>query len=79
MIAGQRDPAVLADLAKRRLRSKIPALTGRFSEHHAFRYRDGGNYRIPMSGCVLAQIDAYYRRLHVSPFRGRAPEPPGLV
>jgi len=40
MIAGQRDPAVLADLAKRRLRSKIPALTealtGRFSEHHAF-------------------------------------------
>ena len=40
MIAGQRDPKVLADLAKRRLRSKIPALTealtGRFSEHHAF-------------------------------------------
>lgn len=40
MIAGQRDPAVLADLAKRRLRLKIPALTealtGRFSEHHAF-------------------------------------------
>ncbi len=40
MIDGQRDPAVLADLAKRRLRSKIPALTealtGRFTEHHAF-------------------------------------------
>jgi hypothetical protein len=40
MIAGQRDPVVLADLAKRRLRLKIPALsealTGRFSEHHAF-------------------------------------------
>jgi transposase len=40
LIAGQRDPAVLADLAKRRLRSEIPALTealtGRFSEHHAF-------------------------------------------
>src|SRR5665811_1212277 len=39
LIAGQRDPAVLADLAKRRLRQKIPALTealtGRFSEHHA--------------------------------------------
>ena len=34
------DPAVLADLAKRRLRAKIPelteALTGRFSDHHAF-------------------------------------------
>ena len=40
LIAGQRDPAVLADLAKRRLRAKIPALTealtGRFTEHHAF-------------------------------------------
>ena len=40
LIDGQRDPAVLADLAKRRLRAKIPelteALTGRFSEHHAF-------------------------------------------
>ena len=40
LIEGQRDPSVLADLAKRRLRSKIPALTealtGRFSDHHAF-------------------------------------------
>ena len=40
LIAGERDPAVLADLAKRRMRSKIPelteALTGRFGEHHAF-------------------------------------------
>jgi transposase len=40
LIAGQRDPAALAQLAKRRLRSKIPALTealtGRFGEHHAF-------------------------------------------
>ena len=43
LIAGQRDPAVLADLAQRRMRSKIPALTealeGRFSEHHAFMVR----------------------------------------
>ena len=40
LIAGQHDPAQLAELAKRRLRSKIPALTealtGRFGEHHAF-------------------------------------------
>lgn len=40
LIAGQRDPAELAQLARRRLRSKIPALTealtGRFAEHHAF-------------------------------------------
>ena len=40
LVEGQRDPALLAELAKRRLRAKIPALTealtGRFSEHHAF-------------------------------------------
>lgn len=40
LIAGDRDPDALADLAKRRLRSKIralaQALTGRFTEHHAF-------------------------------------------
>jgi hypothetical protein len=40
LIAGQTDPAVIADLAKRTLRRKIPdlteALVGRFNEHHAF-------------------------------------------
>ncbi|MET7520682.1 IS110 family transposase [Streptomyces sp. NPDC005480] len=40
LIAGQDDPHALADLAKRRLRNKIPelteALTGRFREHHGF-------------------------------------------
>lgn len=40
LIAGERDPSMLANLARRRLRSKIPALTealtGRFTEHHAF-------------------------------------------
>jgi transposase len=39
LIAGERDPEVLADLAKRRLRVKIPdlvrALHGRFGQHHA--------------------------------------------
>ena len=43
LIAGQRDPAVLADLAKRRMRVKIPQLTealvGRFTDHHRFRVR----------------------------------------
>jgi transposase len=43
LVEGQRDPTVLADLAKRRLRSKIPelteALTGRFGAHHAFLVR----------------------------------------
>ncbi len=39
LIAGQRDPDVLAEMAKGRMRSKIPqlqdALAGRFDEHHA--------------------------------------------
>jgi transposase len=36
LAGGQRDPAALADLARRRMRSKIPelreALTGRFTQ-----------------------------------------------
>jgi transposase len=40
MVAGERDPAVLADLSVRQLRAKIPALkqalVGRFTDHHAF-------------------------------------------
>jgi transposase len=40
LIAGQRDPAVLAGLARGTLRSKTArlteALTGRFTDHHAF-------------------------------------------
>jgi transposase len=43
LVAGQRDPAALADLAQRRMRAKIPqlteALTGRFSDHHRFMVR----------------------------------------
>lgn len=52
LIAGEDDPAVLADLAKRRMRSKIPelteALTGRFREHHRF-----------MARLFLDRIDAH--------------------
>jgi transposase len=40
LIAGERDPAVLAELARGRLRAKTgpltEALTGRFTDHHAF-------------------------------------------
>jgi len=40
LISGVRDPAALAELARGKLRLKIPALTealvGRFTEHHAF-------------------------------------------
>ena len=50
LIAGQRDSAVLAEMAKGRMRSKIPelrdALAGRFNEHHALLCR-----------AMLARID----------------------
>src|SRR5258708_7216357 len=40
LIAGNTDPAAMADLARYRLRAKIPQLTealaGRFTAHHAF-------------------------------------------
>jgi len=43
LVAGERAPAVMADLAKRRMRAKIPelteALTGRFNDHHRFLVR----------------------------------------
>ncbi len=52
LIGGQRDPAVLADLAKGQMRAKIPALTealcGRFNDHHAF-----------MARLYLDRIDAH--------------------
>ena len=50
LISGTTDPEVLAELAKGRLRSKIPALKealeGSFSAHHAF-----------MVGNILAHVD----------------------
>jgi transposase len=51
LIAGQRDPKVLAQLARTRMRTKIGALeeafAGRFSDHHAF-----------LLATMLARIDA---------------------
>jgi transposase len=50
LIDGQRDPKVLAQLARARLRVKIPALeeafTGHFTDHHAF-----------LLGKMLARVD----------------------
>ena len=51
LIAGERDPGVLAELARARMRTKIPALqeafVGRFEDHHAF-----------LLAQMLARIDA---------------------
>ena len=58
LVAGERDPEVLADLALGRLKEKRPmlveALLGRFNEHHAF-----------MTQSHLDQIDAYTTRIQV--------------
>lgn len=52
LIDGQTDPAALAEMAQRRLRSKIPeltqALSGRFSEHHRY-----------MTELYLHRVDAH--------------------
>lgn len=72
LIAGERDPARLADLAKRRMRSKIPelteALTGRFGEHHAFLAR----VHLELIDQHSAAIDELTTRIEVviEPFRG---------
>lgn len=71
-IDGQRDPAALADLAKRRLRVKIPeltqALTGRFTAHHAFLAR----VHLDLIDQHTAAIDQLTARIDqaIEPFRG---------
>jgi len=54
LVAGERDPGVLAELAKGRLRAKLPqlrqALRGRFSDHHALLVR--------LALAHLAQLEA---------------------
>jgi transposase len=72
LIAGERDPAVLADLAKQRLRQKIPALTealrGRFTEHHAFMVRLYLD-RIDAHTADIARLDARIEEEAIAPFR----------
>ena len=71
LIAGQRDPAVLADLAKRQLRKKIPALTealrGRFNDHHAFMVRLYLD-RIDAHEADIARLDARIEEA-INPFQ----------
>lgn len=71
LAAGQRDPAALADLAKKGLRNKIPALTealrGRFNDHHAFMtrlYLD----RIDSHNGDIARLDERIEEA-IAPFR----------
>ena len=63
LIAGERDPEVLADLAKGRLRVKhaalLEALTGRFDEHHAELIR----LLLEQVDALSVQIDALTTRI----------------
>ncbi|MGH3352139.1 MAG: IS110 family transposase [Nocardioides sp.] len=71
LIAGQRDPKVLAEMAKTRLRAKIPqlqeALIGRFNDHHAFLART----HLAMIDELDRAIDQLEERIEVmvEPFR----------
>jgi hypothetical protein len=70
LVQGTTDPEVLADLARGKLRAKLPALrqalAGRFRPHHAF-----------LAGQLLAHVDSQSRRIRPAPrdpaFRAVAP------
>ena len=72
LIAGQRDPEVLADLAKRKLRWKLgelsEALDGRFADHHAFLART----HLDLIDHLTGTIDQVTTRIEeaMAPFRG---------
>jgi transposase len=71
LIAGERDPQVLADMARAWMRTKIPALrealTGRFSEHHAFLCRT----MIDRIDAVTATVNTLTARIEdeIAPFQ----------
>ncbi|GAA3380776.1 IS110 family transposase [Streptomyces sannanensis] len=71
LIDGERDPQVLAEMAKRRLRNRIPelteALTGRFREHHAFLARLYLDQYDQLSG-IIRQLDGRIEEA-MAPFR----------
>jgi transposase len=68
LVAGERDPKVLAELAKRRLRAKLPqlrqALRGRFRGHHALLVRLALAHLEQLEGSI-AQLDAQVDRVLV--------------
>jgi transposase len=70
LIAGERDPEVLADLARGVLRKKIPllrqALYGRFSEHHALLVRLALDH-VEQLEAMIATLDGEIDRV-IAPF-----------
>jgi transposase len=83
LIAGERDPNVLAELARRRLRAKLSqleeALTGYFTDHHAFLLTKMLE-RIDTGSADIAQVEARIAE-ELAPFvqaAGRLGEIPGI-
>jgi transposase len=74
LVAGERDPQVLADMALRRMKSKraqlVEALTGRFADHHAFLVRT----MLTRIDAATATIDLISARIteQVAPLRRQA-------
>ena len=70
LVAGERDPDVLADLAKGQLRKKLPALRqalyGRFDEHHALLVRLSLEH-LEQLETMIAQLDIEVDRV-IAPF-----------
>jgi transposase len=71
LINGERDPAVLAELAKARMRRRIPdlieALVGNFGEHHAFLCRLHLQ-RIDQITATIEELSAHISQA-MAPFR----------
>ena len=67
LIAGQRDPAKLAGLARGRMKAKraalIEALTGRFDDHHG-----------ELARILLDQIDTLTAQIEDAHHPGRGPD-----
>jgi hypothetical protein len=83
LIEGTTDPAALADLAQRRLRSKIPvlteALTGRFTPHHGHLIRMYleliDSYAAALSDLDVRIVDALSPSLAAPAWIAAAPNP----
>jgi len=74
LIAGERDPKVLAQLARRRLRAKLSLLEeafhGRFSDHHAFLLATMLG-RIDQASADIAAVEAHIEA-EIAPFQAAA-------
>ena len=76
LVAGERDPEVLADLAKGKLRAKLPqlrqALRGRFDEHHALLIGMSLSH-VEYLEAATAKLDAQVDKLFAGASEGDTP------